>query len=62
LGTGAVAALSFNVAYCREYLSKHWFTDIASGLVYGAVLLGPFTTAVRLIAGPPGGKLEQGGS
>jgi membrane-associated phospholipid phosphatase len=50
---GAVSALSFNVAYCREYLSKHWFTDIVFGLVYGLVLLGPFITAIRLIAGPP---------
>jgi membrane-associated phospholipid phosphatase len=53
-GIGAVATLSFNVAYCREYLSKHWFTDIASGLVYGLVLLGPFVAAVRLIDGPAG--------
>jgi membrane-associated phospholipid phosphatase len=53
-GTGAVAALSFNVAYCREYLSKHWFTDIVSGLVYGLVLLAPFVAAVRLIDGPAG--------
>ena len=51
---GTVAALSFNEAYSRQYLSKHWFTDIISGLVYGAVLLGPFIAAVRLIAGPPG--------
>jgi membrane-associated phospholipid phosphatase len=47
-----VAALSFNEAYSREYLSKHWFTDIVSGTVYGAVLLVPFIAAVRLIAGP----------
>lgn len=60
-GTGAVAALSFNVAYCREYLGKHWFTDIVFGLVYGVVLLGPFITAVRVIAGPAGAKQEQGG-
>ena len=49
---GTVAALSFNEAYGREYLSKHWFTDIVSGLFYGAVLLGPFIAAVRLVAGP----------
>lgn len=49
---GAVAALSFNEAYSREYLSKHWFTDILSGLLYGAVLLAPQIAAVRLIEGP----------
>jgi hypothetical protein len=55
---GTLAALSFNQAYCREYLSKHWFTDIVSGLLYGLVLLMPFIAAVRLVAGPPG--LEAG--
>lgn len=50
---GAVAALSFNEAYSREYLSKHWFSDIISGLLYGAIMLAPFIAAVRLIAGPP---------
>jgi PAP2 superfamily len=49
---GAVAALSFNEAYSREYLSKHWFTDILSGELYGAILLAPFIAAVRLVAGP----------
>jgi hypothetical protein len=49
---GTVAALSFNEAYGRQYLSKHWFTDIVSGLFYGGVLLGPFIAAVRLVAGP----------
>jgi hypothetical protein len=49
---GTVAALSFNQAYSREYLEKHWFTDILAGLVYGAVLLGPFVAGVRMIAGP----------
>jgi hypothetical protein len=50
---GAVTALSFNEAYSREYLSKHWSTDIVSGLVYGAILLAPFIGGVRMIAGPP---------
>jgi membrane-associated phospholipid phosphatase len=50
--SGAVAALAFNEAYSREYLSKHWFTDIVTGVFYGGVLLVPFIAAVRLIAGP----------
>ena len=50
--TGAVTALSFNVAYCRQYLGKHWFSDIVLGLFYGLVLLAPFIAAIRLIAGP----------
>jgi hypothetical protein len=50
--TGAVAALAFNEAYTREYLSKHWFTDIVTGLFYGGVLLAPFLAAVRGFAGP----------
>jgi membrane-associated phospholipid phosphatase len=49
---GAVAALSFNEAYSREYLSKHWLTDILSGLLYGALLLASAIAAVRLVAGP----------
>ena len=52
LAIGAVTALSFNEAYSREYLSKHWFTDILSGLFYGAILLAPSIAAVRLFAGP----------
>jgi membrane-associated phospholipid phosphatase len=56
---GAVAALSFNEAYSREYLSKHWFTDIITGLFYGAVLLGPFIAAVRLIAGRAGVTVDE---
>jgi len=51
---GAVSALAFNEGYSQQYLSKHWFTDIASGLLYGAVLLAPFLAAIRLIAGPAG--------
>lgn len=49
---GTVAALSFNEAYSRQYLSKHWLTDIVTGLLYGALLLAPSVAAVRLIAGP----------
>jgi membrane-associated phospholipid phosphatase len=52
LAIGAVAALSFNEAYSREYLSKHWVTDILAGLLYGAILLAPSIAAVRLCAGP----------
>ena len=29
---GAVAALAFSQAYCRQYLSQHWFIDIICGL------------------------------
>jgi hypothetical protein len=57
--TGAVSALAFSVAYSRQYLSRHWFTDIVSGLVYGAVQLAPFLAAIRLIAGPAGVAAEQ---
>ncbi|MGD0374773.1 MAG: hypothetical protein ABSB01_09370 [Streptosporangiaceae bacterium] len=56
---GAVTALSFSQAYCREYLSQHWFTDIISGLLYGVALLVPFIAAVRLIAGPAGVEAER---
>jgi membrane-associated phospholipid phosphatase len=49
---GTVAALSFSEAYSREYLEKHWTSDILAGLVYGAVLLAPFIAGVRMIAGP----------
>lgn len=55
---GTVAALSFNEAYSREYLSKHWLTDIVSGLLYGALLLAPFVAAVQQIAGPAIGATE----
>ncbi|MDQ2810896.1 MAG: phosphatase PAP2 family protein [Actinomycetota bacterium] len=52
LAIGTVTALSFNEAYSREYLSKHWVTDILCGLFYGAILLAPSIAAVRLITGP----------
>jgi membrane-associated phospholipid phosphatase len=49
---GSVAALAYNQAYCREYLSQHWFIDIVCGVLYGVLLLLPFNIAVRLITGP----------
>ena len=58
---GSVTALSFHQAYCRQYLSKHWFTDILSGLLYGGVLLAPFIAAVRLIAGPVRAHIGRAG-
>jgi membrane-associated phospholipid phosphatase len=48
----AVAALGFNEAYSRVYLTLHWFTDAASGLLYGALLLAVFIVVIRLVAGP----------
>lgn len=59
--TGTIAALAFNEAYSRVYLSKHWFTDSLSGVLYGAVLLVPYQAAIRLIAGPPAVQAGQGG-
>ncbi len=49
---GTVAAIAFIESYAAAYLSKHWFTDIVSGLLYGLVLLGPLVAAVRIVAGP----------
>lgn len=58
-----VAALGFNEAFSRVYLSKHWLTDALSGLLYGALLLAGFIVATRLVAGkptpPPAGDLES---
>jgi membrane-associated phospholipid phosphatase len=48
----AVAALAFNEAYSRGYLTLHWFTDILSGLVYGTLLLALLVVAIRLVLGP----------
>ena len=45
---GTVAALTFNEAYSREYLGKHWFTDIVSG-----VLAALDRTPRRAISGRP---------
>ena len=53
MALGAMSLLAFNAAYCREYLSKHWFTDIVTGLIYGVVLYVPFAAAIWLIDGPP---------
>jgi membrane-associated phospholipid phosphatase len=49
----AVAALGFNEAYSRVYLSLHWFTDALSGLLYGGLLLTIFIIAVHFVAGRP---------
>jgi hypothetical protein len=53
LALGLIGGFAFNISYSRLYLSKHWLTDIASGLLYGAVLYLPYAGAIRLIAGPP---------
>ncbi len=49
---GAVAALAFNEAYSRQYLTLHWTTDILSGLVYGGLILAVFIATIRLVVGP----------
>jgi hypothetical protein len=49
LAVGGVSALSFTTAYCRQYLSEHWFLDIVCGLFYGAMLLAPIVVAVQVI-------------
>jgi membrane-associated phospholipid phosphatase len=46
-----VAALGFNEAYSRIYLTLHWFTDALSGLLYGALLLAVFIQAIRMVTG-----------
>ena len=57
----AVAALAFTEAYSRGYLALHWSTDIASGLVYGALLLTAFVVAVNAVAtGQAGGAPSVG--
>jgi len=58
LGAG-VAALGFNEAFSRVYLSLHWTTDSITGLLYGALLLAVFITAVHLVAGPPTRSASQ---
>ncbi len=50
---GGIAALGFNEAFSRVYLSLHWTTDAISGLFYGTLLLIVFIAAVHLVAGPP---------
>jgi membrane-associated phospholipid phosphatase len=47
-----VAALGFNEAYSRVYLTLHWLTDALSGLLYGGLVLAVFILAVRVVAGP----------
>jgi PAP2 superfamily len=55
-----VAALGFNEAYSRVYLTLHWFTDALSGLLYGALLLAVFIVAIRFLAGPAVSRPGQG--
>jgi membrane-associated phospholipid phosphatase len=56
IAAGAVvAALGFNEAYSRVYLSLHWTTDAISGLLYGSLLLAAFIFAVHVVAGRPAG-------
>jgi membrane-associated phospholipid phosphatase len=50
--SAAVAALAFNEAYTRLYLTLHWFTDVLSGLLYGGLLLGVFVCAIRVADAP----------
>ncbi len=68
---GAVAALAFNEAYTRIYLTLHWFTDAISGLIYGALVLAAIILAIRTVIGPappddwhsrlrPGGEATAG--
>jgi membrane-associated phospholipid phosphatase len=49
---GLVGALGFSEAYSRGYLTLHWFTDIVSGLIYGAMILAVFIVTIRLVDGP----------
>jgi len=49
---GAVAAMAFNEAYSRQYLTLHWTTDIISGIIYGCLILGVFIATIRLVVGP----------
>jgi len=48
---GAVAALAFNEAYSRQYLTLHWTTDIISGIIYGCLILAVFIATIRLVVG-----------
>jgi membrane-associated phospholipid phosphatase len=48
----AVAALAYNEAYSRGYLTVHWFTDILAGLIYGCLMLAVCIAAVRSVTGP----------
>jgi PAP2 superfamily len=51
-GGAVVAALAYNEAYSRLYLTLHWFTDAVSGVLYGVLFLAAFIVAIRLVIGP----------
>jgi membrane-associated phospholipid phosphatase len=55
-----VAALGFNEAYSRAYLTLHWFTDTLAGILDGCLLLAVFVIAVRLVSRPGPGPAGAG--
>lgn len=54
LGWALLATLAYLEGFTRLYVSKHWFTDVPSGWIYGAALLAVLIFAVRPLLHPPG--------